>query len=281
MTRRRFLHIAGASFGTALGLGLYTWWVEPHWLEIVHRPLRIRDLPTGLVGRTLVQISDVHLGAQVNDEYIIATFRRVAALQPDLVVLTGDFITYHPRVFEQLPLVYQHFPKGRLATLAILSNHDYGPGWSHPEIAQRVAEAITPLGITVLRNQVSEVEGLQIAGLDDLWGTQFQPESTLAALDRTRAAIVLSHNPDMVDLPIWGDYHGWILSGHTHGGQCKPPFLPPPLLPVQNRRYTAGEFILAGNRQLYINRGVGHLMQVRFNVRPEITVFGLSAASIS
>ena len=77
---------------------------------------------------------------------------------------------------------------------------------------------------------------------------------------------------------MWEGYEGWILSGHTHGGQCKAPFLPPPLLPVRNRRYTAGEFALDGNRQLYISRGVGHLLQVRFNVRPEVTAFELRPA---
>ena len=76
----------------------------------------------------------------------------------------------------------------------------------------------------------------------------------------------------------WENYHGWILSGHTHGGQCKPPFLPPPLLPVRNVRYTAGEFALDGNRRLYINRGVGHLLRVRFNMRPEVTVHELVPA---
>jgi predicted MPP superfamily phosphohydrolase len=50
------------------------------------------------------------------------------------------------------------------------------------------------------------------------------------------------------------------------------------MVPVQNKRYTAGEFQLSGNRRLYINRGVGHLIQVRFNVRPEVTVFDLEAA---
>jgi predicted MPP superfamily phosphohydrolase len=75
-----------------------------------------------------------------------------------------------------------------------------------------------------------------------------------------------------------GKHDGWILSGHTHGGQCKPPFLTPPLLPVRNRRYTAGEFALDGGRRLYISRGVGHLRQVRFNVRPEVTVFELHSA---
>ncbi|HEX2860069.1 MAG TPA: hypothetical protein VHN79_00430, partial [Lacunisphaera sp.] len=73
-------------------------------------------------------------------------------------------------------------------------------------------------------------------------------------------------------------YQGWILAGHTHGGQCKPPFLPPPLLPVRNRRYTAGEFDLGDGRKLYINRGLGHLLRVRFNVRPEVTVFRLAPA---
>ena len=73
-------------------------------------------------------------------------------------------------------------------------------------------------------------------------------------------------------------YKGWILSGHTHGGQCKPPFLPAPMLPVKNKRYSAGQFELSGERNLYINRALGHLWQVRFNVRPEITIFTLERA---
>ena len=119
---------------------------------------------------------------------------------------------------------------------------------------------------------------MQIVGFDDLWADQFRPGPALRRLDSRRAALVLSHNPDTVDLPVWEGYEGWILSGHTHGGQCKPPFLPPPLLPVRNRRYTAGEFALAGNRRLYVSRGVGHLLQVRFNVRPEVAAFELRPA---
>ena len=71
------------------------------------------------------------------------------------------------------------------------------------------------------------------------------------------------------------EYQGWILSGHTHGGQCKPPFLPPPMLPVKNKKYSAGKFDLKDGKTLYINRALGHLWQVRFNVRPEITIFEL------
>jgi predicted MPP superfamily phosphohydrolase len=276
-SRRRFLRIA--TTGTAAAVGLYTWRVEPHWLEIVRRPLSIRWLPPSLAGKSLVQISDVHVGPRVSDAYVLDVFRRVAALAPDIVVMTGDFISHHDGWHEQVRAVYPQFPRGRLATVAILGNHDYGRAWSHPEVAQQLVDLVQSFGITVLRNEVCDIEGLQIAGLDDLWAGRFQPLAPLRRLEERRAALVLSHNPDTVDLPYWASYHGWILSGHTHGGQCKPPFLPPPLLPVRNRRYTSGEFALSGDRRLYISRGVGHLLQVRFNVRPEVTVFTLRPAS--
>ena len=120
--------------------------------------------------------------------------------------------------------------------------------------------------------------GLQIAGLDDLWARQFDSTRGLADLDSRTPALALSHNPDTADLPGWEGFRGWILSGHTHGGQCKAPFLPPPLLPVRNRRYTSGEFDLSGDRRMYISRGIGHVLRVRFNVRPEVTAFTLQSA---
>jgi hypothetical protein len=218
------------------------------------------------------------VGPRVDDGYVLTTFRRVAALQPDIVVMTGDFISHWPGVFDQMAPVYHQFPKGRLATVGILGNHDYGPNWSHDELARAVVETVQPAGITVLRNDVRDVEGLQIIGLDDLWSGHFDLARAIERVDPRRAALALSHNPDTVDLPGWDGYEGWILSGHTHGGQCKPPFLPPPLLPVRNRRYTSGEFEVGGNRRLYISRGVGHLLHVRFNVRPEVTVFDLRQA---
>ena len=231
-----------------------------------------------MVDRTLVQISDLHVGPRVDDDYVVDALQRAADLKPDIVVFTGDFISHSPTVFEQVARVYRHVPLGRLATLAVLGNHDYGPNWAHPEIAKRVVEVVTPLGVRFLRNEVAEVDGLQIVGLDDWWARAFRPGDAFARLSNDKATIVLSHNPDTVDLPVWANYRGWILSGHTHGGQCKPPFLPPPLIPVQNRRYTSGEFALSGDRRLYINRGVGHLLRVRFNVRPEITVHELVRA---
>jgi len=276
LTRRRFL--TGLIAAPVLA-GLYTWRVEPTWVEFVPRDLPIANLPPALAGKTLVQLSDIHIGPQVDDDYIAGVFAQVAALNPDLVVHTGDLITYAgPKTLGQARAVTAGFPRGKLGTFAILGNHDYGKNWSEPAVAWQVVDLLAHAGCTVLRNQAAVVAGLTIVGLDDLWGRRFAPQHVLSSLPPGAPAFVLSHNPDTCDLTGWSGYQGWILSGHTHGGQCKPPFLPPPLLPVRNRRYTAGEFALADGRKLYINRGVGHLMRVRFNVRPEVTVFTLTHA---
>jgi uncharacterized protein len=278
ITRRRFLRVSLAATSSGLGVGLYAWQVEPHWLEFVSRPLPIRNLPRGLVGRLLAQLSDIHVGPQVADHYVLETFRRVAAVAPDIIAYTGDFTTYHPNVFAHAERIYEHLPRGRMATVGILGNHDYGLRWSELRIAARLSDQLRALGVLILRNEVTEIAGLQVVGMDDLWARRFDPVAAFARFDPKRPALVLSHNPDTADLAGWENYQGWILSGHTHGGQCKPPFLPPPMLPVKNRRYTAGEFQLNGERRLYINRGIGHLLQVRFNVRPEVTLFELQPA---
>lgn len=275
MTRKHFIQGLGAGLFFGAGTGFYTWQVEPHWVEITHRKLSIARLPESLIGRTLVQMSDLHIGPRVDDDYLRRSFAAVKSLAPDIVVYTGDFTDYTSKVFSHAREMFAALPLGKLATLGVLGNHDYGPAWSHPEVADQLVYLAGLAGVRILRNAVAEVEGLQVIGLDDWWAKRFDPQAVSDIFESNSPSLVLSHNPDTADLPVWGNFKGWILAGHTHGGQCKPPFLPPPLLPVKNRRYTAGEFILSNGRKMYINRGLGHLTQVRFNVRPEITVFEL------
>lgn len=278
-TRRQFLAgglVLGAA--AALGLGLYSSQVEPFWLQFVARPLPVRDLPRELEGARLVQLSDIHVGDRVSDSYLVDTFRRVQALDPDIVVVTGDFVTYDTRALEKIDRVYSHLPQGRLGTYGVLGNHDYGHGWSHPDIAEKIVGTLERHGLHILRNQSVDVAGLHLVGCDDLWAKRFDPVRAFSTVPAGAPAVALVHNPDAVDERGWGDFAGWTLSGHTHGGQCKPPFLPAPLVPVEDRRYTAGAIPLSRGRQLYINRGVGFIWQVRFDVRPEVTVFELRSA---
>lgn len=275
-TRRRFLLASGLALA---GVGYYAWRIEPHWLEVVEHTLPVAGLPSTWHGRRIVQLSDLHVGTRVDPDYLRAVIRGVAELEPDLTIITGDFTTAPARPrFDDVARLLAELQPGRLGALAVLGNHDYGYQYRDYKAADRITALCRDEGVTMLRNEVREIDGLQLVGIDDLWGINFEPRRALAQIDRDRPSVILCHNPDVADLAIWDGYRGWMLSGHTHGGQCKPPFLPPPLLPVKNRRYVAGPYDLGPGRWLYINRGVGHLLQARFNVRPEVTVHTLVPA---
>ncbi len=281
LNRRQFLYSAASAAAALSVTGWYTRFWEPYWVDFVHRSMPVRGLPTALENTTLVQLSDLHVGKVVPDDFILEIFAKVRALKPDIVVYTGDYITHYPRggMFAQVERVYGDLPRGVLGTVGTLGNHDFGHLWSEVDIARRLSELLRSAGLRILQNETAEIGGLQIVGMGELWAHQFAPERAFARADPAAPTVVLSHNPDTVDLPGWGAFDGWILSGHTHGGQCKAPFLPPPILPVRNLRYSAGEFALNGGRRMYINRGIGHSLPVRFNARPEVTVFSLTAAA--
>jgi predicted MPP superfamily phosphohydrolase len=265
-----------------LGLlgGTYTWQIEPFWLEFVKQRMPIKNLPDNLQGKTLMQISDIHIGKRFDHNFIIDSFKKAREYNPDFVVYTGDYVsTYKDEVqYKELEEVLKHSVKGKLGTIGILGNHDYGRNWSQGFVADKISGHLVEHGITLLRNQQATFNGLNFIGLDDYWGLNFNPQLAMKDFNTSQANIVLCHNPDVCDLDVWNGYNSWILAGHTHGGQCKPPFLPPPMLPVKNRRYSAGKIELENERTLYINRALGHLWQVRFNVRPEITLFELEKA---
>lgn len=278
MKRRQFIKGASSLFALTSISGLYAWQIEPFWLEFVSLPMPLLNLPKHLENKTIMQISDIHVGHRFDYNYLIDAFEEAQTLKPDIVVYTGDFVSYENKEqLEQLKLVMKHAVKGKTATLAILGNHDYGKNWAEPKVAAAIENILNNEGLKTLRNTAHQIEGLNIIGVDDYWGTNFNPEKAMANFNPNQANIVLCHNPDVCDLNIWKGYNSWILSGHTHGGQCKPPFLPPPMLPVENRTYTSGIFSLSNSRTLYINRALGHLWQVRFNVRPEITIFNLES----
>ena len=281
MNRRKFIRntIAGLT-GAGLLSALYAWQVEPFWLEFVRVKMPVKNLPDNLQGKTLMQISDIHIGKRFDYHFVINSFKKAAEFNPDFVVYTGDYVsTYKDEVmYKELDEVLSHIVKGKLGTIGILGNHDYGRNWSQNHVADTISSMLRNSGVNLLRNESVEIEGLNFIGFDDYWGQNFNPAKALESFNQSKANITLCHNPDVCDLDVWEGYNSWILSGHTHGGQVKPPFLPAPMLPVKNKKYSAGLVELSQNRTLYINRALGHLWQVRFNVRPEITIFELEKA---
>jgi len=258
---------------------LYSWQIEPFWIEFVQRKLPVKNLPEHLNGKILMQISDLHVGNRFDWNFLIESFQEAKQFKPDFVVYTGDFVNSGTASeCNDLKTVMKHAVLGRLGTFGILGNHDYGENWKDLECAENISSIVESYGITMIKNNQEESHGLNFIGFEDLWSPNFQPLEVMKDYDPSKANIVLCHNPDACDKDVWNGYQGWILSGHTHGGQCRIPGIITPVLPVKNKKYVSGEVNLQDGRRLYINRALGHSFQVRFMVRPEITVFTLTQA---
>jgi hypothetical protein len=272
-TRRYFLRAMRNGLIAGGGLLAWTGLVEPFWLDVSHQELAIPNLPRSWHGRRLVQISDWHAG-KANRDYLERAIRVANSLEPDLAVITGDLIDCEHGLSDLDAILHQLKP-ARMGTFGCLGNHDYGHRFHDEDCAGEVIKLAADHGVQILRNEKTTLDGLDLFGMEDPWSPRFRHHSDILQREANvdRPAICLCHNPDVCDLDLWAEFRGVVLSGHTHGGQCKPPFLPAPMLPVLNRRYTQGFFELDARRQLYISRGIGYTMQVRFNCRPELTVF--------
>lgn len=276
MTRKKFLkRLMQLSAVGALPF-LYSWQIEPFWVEFVQRKLPIKNLPENLEGKILMQISDLHVGNRFDWNFLIESFEKAQEFNPDFVVYTGDYVNHGTAEdHESLEKVMQKAVFGTLGTFGIMGNHDYGENWKDLGSSEEIGKILEINGVAMLKNQQTESYGLNIIGFDDLWSPNFDPMKVMKDYNPEKANLVLCHNPDVCDKDVWNGYQGWILSGHTHGGQCRIPGVITPILPVENKKYISGEIDLKDGRMLYINRALGHSYQVRFMVRPEITVFKL------
>lgn len=284
LTRRQWLgaSVAGAASGALATVG-YAWGIEPVWPEVVHQPMFLPGLGPEFQGARIIQLSDLHVGPKVSIDYLRTWVDWVAAQEADFVLVTGDSVHYANQAATPIMAGLLARLRAREAVLVSLGNHEWGswhPGGGGPGLAQRAANAITGEGIRLLRNEVASFRRggceLHFVGLDDCWTGNYRPLDAFRAVPSVAPTIVMSHNPDsFLDL-LQGPGH-WVLSGHTHGGQVSIPFFGPPVLPVRHRQFVAGHYQLGG-KNLYVNRGLGWIHRVRFNARPEITVFTLEAA---
>ncbi len=287
ITRRALLRrICGAGMGGVVSVGLgaaYARDVEPFWPAIERHNMEFPQLAPALAGLRLLQLSDLHLCPGMGTDYLRGQLHRCMRLGPDVIVLTGDYITCADARFIDPLTALLRTLRPRLGTYAVLGNHDWAVYHSRgapgaPFLAQRMEQALADAGVSVLRNRVQRLEhagaALQLVGLDDLWSGYCDPAQALREVDPNLPCIVLAHNPDT--LSLLKDKPGdWVLCGHTHGGQVRIPLYGAVFLPLENRRLDAGRFEVAGKR-VYVNRGIGFVRQVRFNCRPEITLFTLT-----
>ena len=284
LSRRRFLQTALASaVGTTVAgvaTSFYGTQIEPNDIEITQIEPGLPRLHHAFDGYRIVQISDIHMGTWMTRERLEHVVALVNEQQPELIVITGDFVTTDPiePYADSLihPLRKLNAPDG---VVAVLGNHDH---WTNHEMVRRI---LSQSEITDLSNQVMTLgrEGAQlhIAGVDDYWERKADLKAVLEQLPEEGAAVLLAHEPDYADISTKTGRFDLQLSGHSHGGQVILPLLGPPRLPRYGKKYPLGQY-LVDNMIQYTNRGVGMIRPaVRFNCRPEISVFTLRAASLA
>lgn len=282
-TRRKLFQMAICG---AAGAALYAGEIDRHWLETTRHEVRLPGLAPEFNGFRIVQISDIHMDEFTEPFFVREVVRRINQLQPDAIFMTGDFVSHN--------LSSRKFMEGAawqcaniLAKLecrrryAIFGNHDVRVS------KNAVGAALRDNGMAVLDNSCLPLEcggqRIWIAGLDDPGAGRPDPEQAIPISIRNQAnepVILLCHAPDYADflkIQSSGQAVSWMLSGHTHGGQVRMPFLPPFHLPPWGKNYVAGWFRV-GHMQLYVNRGLGTTgIPFRLYCAPEITAFTLRA----
>jgi predicted MPP superfamily phosphohydrolase len=223
----------------------------------------IPGLPAELDGLTLLHLTDLHLAPCYQREFFEAVMDAAAALEPDLVLLTGDVVEHPEAVAWIAPLLGR--VRGRLGGFAIVGNHDFRHG------ERDVRRGIAAAGYDDVDGRWTTVEAggtlIAIGGTSAPWGPRLEP----TGMPEAGLRIVLSHSPDQFPRVAAWDAVDLLLCGHNHGGQIRLPLIGPLLVPsVHSRRYDRGLF-RRGRTLMYVGQGLGAKHPIRWNCPPELT----------
>lgn len=248
-------------------------------VQIMPVRLTLPRLAPEFHGYRMVQISDIHMDPDLTPEHLSSAVEIINELEPDLVAITGDFVTEHGAQYEEGLVASLSGLHPRDASVAVPGNHDYPP-WSDMEIIPRVLERSGIINLTNTIYTLKRGEAmLHIAGVDDMTRGEPRLDLVLEQLPQRGVAILLSHAPDFADISSQTGRFALQLSGHTHGGQIALPVFGARVFPINGKKYRAGCYQVNGMYQ-YTNRGLGlgH-PRIRFNCPAEITLLTLLSPS--
>lgn len=274
ISRRAFLATAG--LGSAAFLG-YSGFVEPGWLDVGRQ-----EIKTNVAGESirLLHLADFHASWCVSLRQIEEAIHLGLQFKPDLICVTGDFITTKFADMDNYCRVLSRL-RAAAPTFACLGNHD-GGWWAarhrgHAD-SRWVQTLLQKSGIELLFNRSTELRlknrVLRLVGVGDPYAGEVNPVRAFPKASASRPyCLLLSHNPDTKRFlaPYSWDL---MLCGHTHGGQFWLPIIGAPFAPVSDKRFMAGLYHW-DNRLIHITKGVGNVHGLRFNCRPEISCLTL------
>jgi hypothetical protein len=290
ITRRRFI-AASAGAAVACGsMGLYN--KSASALTLEKHTISVNGLPSEFNNFKIGLLSDLHSSGYNSPTLFDKASEMMMSQEPDLIALLGDFIN-SPRPGAVISA--KEFDDGYVIALAkslsvlraeygiygVMGNHDH---WSGKLALNSITNILADsMGLIWLRNRHVRINkglaNIALLGVDDYWSHKFSLPKALKGLIGSDTKILLSHNPDVnaVIIPKMGI--DLILSGHTHGGQIKLPFIGSPFVPSEfGQRYIEG-IVRDGQRATYVSRGVGSvILPTRFNSPPEVTILTLTSA---
>ena len=271
LKRRRFLKFA-LSGSALLLVGAYPTFIERNLVSVNRYQIPVSGLPPSFHGYTIAHLTDLHLGFLVSENFVENVVNKTNQLKPDLIVCTGDYV--HDRnttktIDRVWPMLSQLQAKD--GVYSVLGNHDH---WADANRSQywleRTGQNLRHQSKAIYRGK----ERIVLGGAGDYWEDELGIDTAFASSDEHDCRILLAHNPDSADC-IFQTPLSLVLSGHTHGGQVVVPFYGPPVLPVQNKKYTSG-LVQTEKTPVFISRGLGWaLYPVRFNCPPEIALLEL------
>jgi len=255
-------------------LAVWSFLIEPNRLIVHPETIQITNWPPELAGLRIAVISDIHTGAPfVNDKKLKEIVDRTNALNPDLIVLLGDYMSpnswHSHRVEPEVTATDLKSLKAPLGVYSVLGNHDW---WYNGE---RVRRAFEQNGIRVLEDEVTEIKWREksfwLVGLADLWTRPQHIDETIAKVPPGSTIIALTHNPDI--FPRLPQSVPLLIAGHTHGGQVNLPFIGTPIVPSRfGSKYTAGH-VFENGHHMFVTTGIGtSILPLRFRVPPEIVI---------
>lgn len=280
ISRRGFLKLAAGASAFAIGVDSVI--REPYHPELTRLEIALANLPDAFDGFTILQLSDFHYDPYAGAVQIEAGVAMASQLSVDLIALTGDFVTQpsiatraskHRAAEHAIPCSrLLSALRARNGSYAVLGNHDAG---SDPAI---VTEALQHNGIMVLENRAIPIERagarIWLAGVGDAMEHKSDLNKALQGIGKHEAVVLLAHEPDFADQATQRGVQ-LQLSGHSHGGQVRLPFVGPLFLPPLARKYPWG-LRQIGGLTLYTNVGIGTIhVPVRWNCPPEVTLVTL------
>ena len=256
------------------GLALWAIFIEPNRLIVRQQTIQIDGWPRELSGLRIALIADIHTGAPfINDKKLKDVVDKTNALNPDLIVLLGDYMSpdswHSHQVPPEVTAAGLKDLRAPLGVYCILGNHDW---WYNGE---KVRHAFEQNRIAVLEDGVAEIKwhdkSIWLVGLADLWTRPQHISETVAQAPPGATVIALTHNPDI--FPRLPQSVPLLLAAHTHGGQVSLPIIGTPVVPSDfGQKYSAGHVIENGHH-LFVTTGIGtSILPLRFRVTPEIVI---------